>query len=176
VIIGIGTDLTEIARIRKLLDEPAMGLHFMQRVLTPTELETAETRQGRKPEYVAGRFAVKEACGEGAGVRHWLAGRVSGHRGYPRCRRSARMPGVIGGAGTLRTGARRGAPPPEHHPQRNHCRRLRRGGASLMPTAQQPPALSVAERVCRRSATTAGAFAVAEVSPDSINVKEPLAV
>jgi holo-[acyl-carrier protein] synthase len=67
VIIGIGTDLTEIARVRKLLEEPAIGLRFMQRVLTPAELEMAQARQGRKPEYVAGRFAAKEAVAKALG-------------------------------------------------------------------------------------------------------------
>jgi holo-[acyl-carrier protein] synthase len=37
------------------------------RVLTQTELETAQTRQGRKPEYVAARFAAKEAVVKGLG-------------------------------------------------------------------------------------------------------------
>lgn len=71
MIFGIGTDLTEIGRVKRLLGLPE-GERFMERVLTPAERELAVERKGRLAEFVAGRFAAKEAivkalgCGIGA--------------------------------------------------------------------------------------------------------------
>lgn len=45
MIIGIGTDLLDIARVRKILEQPAGG-RFLERVLTPRERELAEGKQG----------------------------------------------------------------------------------------------------------------------------------
>lgn len=73
MIIGIGTDLLDIARVRAILEQPA-GDRFMARVLTAQELQLAEARRGRQAEFVAGRFAAKEAvvkalgCGIGKEV------------------------------------------------------------------------------------------------------------
>ncbi|MFC5450732.1 holo-ACP synthase [Paenibacillus aestuarii] len=60
MIIGVGTDLLEIARVRKMLEGTA-GERFMERVLTPQERELAMQRRGRLAEFVSGRFAAKEA-------------------------------------------------------------------------------------------------------------------
>lgn len=76
MIIGIGHDLVELERIEGIL-KGRTGPLFVARVLTPTEIELAQSRHGdaltpRWIEYLAGRFAVKEAvvkalgCGIGA--------------------------------------------------------------------------------------------------------------
>lgn len=76
MIIGIGHDLVELERIEGIL-KGRTGPLFVSRVLTPAEIETAQSRYGdaltpRWIEYAAGRFAVKEAvvkalgCGIGA--------------------------------------------------------------------------------------------------------------
>jgi holo-[acyl-carrier protein] synthase len=58
MIVGIGIDLVEIARIEKLLAEP--GERARARVVTPLELERAA--RGREAETLAARFAAKEAA------------------------------------------------------------------------------------------------------------------
>jgi holo-[acyl-carrier protein] synthase len=63
---GIGMDLVEIARIRRILEEPHGG-RFVERVLTPEERECAASRAGRLAEFVAGRFAAKEAVAKALG-------------------------------------------------------------------------------------------------------------
>ncbi|WP_040949594.1 holo-ACP synthase [Gorillibacterium massiliense] len=74
MIIGIGTDLTEIDRVRSLLARPKVGERFLCRVLTVSERQAAEVKSQRLAEFVAGRFAAKEAvvkalgCGIGQAV------------------------------------------------------------------------------------------------------------
>ncbi len=54
---GIGTDITDISRIKKLMDEHS--LKFLNKVLSMEEIKIIK---GDSPEYfVAGRFAAKEA-------------------------------------------------------------------------------------------------------------------
>jgi holo-[acyl-carrier protein] synthase len=60
MIVGIGTDLVEIARMRKALEQ-STGTRFLERILTPRERELASKRKGRLAEFAAGRFAAKEA-------------------------------------------------------------------------------------------------------------------
>lgn len=73
MIIGVGTDLVEIARMRKML-EGLTAERFLERILTPQERVLAEQRRGRLAEFAAGRFAAKEAivkaigCGIGKQV------------------------------------------------------------------------------------------------------------
>jgi holo-[acyl-carrier protein] synthase len=52
MIIGIGTDIASIPRIAQAMQNPA----FINRILTP-----AEQNRELTPEYVAGRWAAKEA-------------------------------------------------------------------------------------------------------------------
>ena len=66
MIIGIGMDILEIPRMARILDQPTAE-RFLRRVLTPAELELAERRQARLAEYVAGRFAAKEAVAKALG-------------------------------------------------------------------------------------------------------------
>ncbi|MBQ6335348.1 MAG: holo-ACP synthase [Erysipelotrichaceae bacterium] len=57
MIIGIGTDIVEIERVKKAIS-PA----FMAKVLSKNELEkTYEMSEERKISFLAGRFAAKEA-------------------------------------------------------------------------------------------------------------------
>lgn len=72
VIIGVGHDLTDVPRVAEML-ESKLGERFMQRVLTPGERKIGAAYTGaRLHQYVAGRFAAKEAiaksfgCGIGA--------------------------------------------------------------------------------------------------------------
>jgi holo-[acyl-carrier protein] synthase len=76
MIIGIGTDLVGIERIARVL-QGRHGEMFLRRVLTKNELAMLETRSQqptRVNEFVAGRWAAKEAiakalgCGIGAMV------------------------------------------------------------------------------------------------------------
>ncbi|GAB6992302.1 holo-ACP synthase [Paenibacillus pini] len=66
MIYGIGNDVLEIKRLSLLLDGP-LGLKFMERVLTLEEREEAQTRGGKLTEFVAGRFAAKEAISKAFG-------------------------------------------------------------------------------------------------------------
>ncbi|MFC9711625.1 holo-ACP synthase [Paenibacillus sp. NPDC056933] len=66
MIYGIGNDVLEIGRMRKLLS----GRHaeaFMNRILTPAEREIANHRGKRMTEFVSGRFAAKEAVSKAFG-------------------------------------------------------------------------------------------------------------
>lgn len=55
--IGIGTDIIEISRVRKSLNDA-----FLRKVLSPYEIRLCVNfRTERIIEYVAGRFAAKEA-------------------------------------------------------------------------------------------------------------------
>ena len=57
MISGIGTDIVEIERVRKVISES-----FMARVLSNEELERTKTMsENRKIQFLAGRFAAKEA-------------------------------------------------------------------------------------------------------------------
>ena len=68
MIVGIGVDIVEIARVDKLIRE--FGGRFARRVLTDDELLEFERRK-RSSSYLATRFAAKEAvakaCGTGIG-------------------------------------------------------------------------------------------------------------
>ena len=59
MIVGLGVDLVEVARIRRAMLDP----RFIERILTPNERSEALT-----PERVAGRWAAKEAVAKAVGV------------------------------------------------------------------------------------------------------------
>ena len=67
MIIGIGTDIVELARLEKAIERG--GDAFLKRVYTARELEAGRSRL----EYLGGRWAAKEAaakalgCGIGSG-------------------------------------------------------------------------------------------------------------
>jgi holo-[acyl-carrier protein] synthase len=68
MIIGIGSDITDVRRIAKVIDRH--GQRFIDRVFTPIERAKADKRRNRVETY-AKRFAAKEACAKalGAGLR-----------------------------------------------------------------------------------------------------------
>jgi holo-[acyl-carrier protein] synthase len=76
MIVGIGTDVVEVERIRHSLEHPLTGARFRERVFTPVEVEYC-TRRPHSAESFAARFAAKEAVmkalgrgfGEGIGWR-----------------------------------------------------------------------------------------------------------
>ncbi|EES42321.1 holo-[acyl-carrier-protein] synthase [Staphylococcus caprae M23864:W1] len=67
MIYGIGIDLIEIERIEKVLHKQSK---IIERVLTPDEKAKFEkfTHEKRKIEFLAGRFAVKEAFSKALGT------------------------------------------------------------------------------------------------------------
>jgi holo-[acyl-carrier protein] synthase len=68
MILGIGSDITDVRRIAKVIERH--GDRFLDRVFTPTERARAECRKNRVETY-AKRFAAKEACAKalGTGIR-----------------------------------------------------------------------------------------------------------
>ncbi|MFD1706959.1 holo-ACP synthase [Siminovitchia sediminis] len=66
MILGIGLDLVEIERIEKLRKRQ---MRFPERVLTEGERQVYETLpENRKTEFLAGRFAAKEAYAKALGT------------------------------------------------------------------------------------------------------------
>jgi holo-[acyl-carrier protein] synthase len=65
MIIGIGSDITDVRRIAKVIDRH--GQRFLDRVFTPVERAKAEKRRNRVETY-AKRFAAKEACAKALGT------------------------------------------------------------------------------------------------------------
>ncbi|WP_106770015.1 holo-ACP synthase [Paenibacillus faecalis] len=66
MIYGIGHDVLEMRRVALLLGGP-YGQKFIERVLTKTEQALAENKGGSRTEFVAGRFAAKEAVSKAFG-------------------------------------------------------------------------------------------------------------
>ncbi|GGE34373.1 holo-[acyl-carrier-protein] synthase [Pullulanibacillus camelliae] len=66
MIIGTGLDLVELQRMEKLIT----NAKFVERILTDTEQEQfyQKTSERRKVEYLAGRFAAKEAYAKATGL------------------------------------------------------------------------------------------------------------
>jgi len=87
LIVGIGSDLSDIRRIQKSLDR--FGERFTNRVFTEIERTRSEAKPDRAASY-AKRFAAKEACAKalGTGVPrrgvHWAdMGVVNQRSGRP---------------------------------------------------------------------------------------------
>ena len=74
MIYGIGSDIVDIARIRKILQQH--GARFIQRCFTPAEQAQAQQRTDDHAiaAFYAKRFAAKEACAKalGTGFRNGL--------------------------------------------------------------------------------------------------------
>jgi holo-[acyl-carrier protein] synthase len=72
MIIAIGTDIVEIARIAKVLERQAE--RFAERILCPSELDQYASR-GHPVAFVATRFAAKEAIAKalGSGIGHGVS-------------------------------------------------------------------------------------------------------
>ncbi|QJC51019.1 holo-ACP synthase [Paenibacillus albicereus] len=102
MIAGIGHDLCDISRVERMLAGEA-GPRFLRRILTEEELDLASALGGRRQaEFVAGRFAAKEAavkalgCGIGASAGFRDVAILRGPSGRPICRLSARSAAVLG--------------------------------------------------------------------------------
>lgn len=57
--ISCGTDIIEIKRIKESIED--LGVRFLQRVYTDTEIEYCESKNKQKYQHYAARFATKEA-------------------------------------------------------------------------------------------------------------------
>lgn len=64
MILGVGTDIVEIRRIKKAMEN---NEKFLEKIFTTIELEYLKSRNLRA-EYVAGRFAAKEAVAKALGT------------------------------------------------------------------------------------------------------------
>lgn len=67
MIVGIGVDIIELERIEQAVSERA---RFVERILSPAEIEAYHQKKTRrrKIEFLAGRFAAKEAFAKAAGT------------------------------------------------------------------------------------------------------------
>src|SRR5471032_2761635 len=65
MILGLGSDLCDIRRIEKTLEQH--GERFIARIYTEIERARSEARAGRAASY-AKRFAAKEACAKALGT------------------------------------------------------------------------------------------------------------
>ena len=72
MVIGIGTDIVEIARIADVLDR--QGDAFVQRILTHSEQKQYQASK-QKAAFLAKRFAAKEAVAKalGTGIGHGVS-------------------------------------------------------------------------------------------------------
>ncbi|WP_091738160.1 holo-ACP synthase [Phenylobacterium immobile] len=77
MILGIGSDLSDIRRVQASLDR--FGERFTNRVYTDLERARSERKTDRAASY-AKRFAAKEACAKalGTGIRHGVFWRDMG--------------------------------------------------------------------------------------------------
>jgi holo-[acyl-carrier protein] synthase len=77
MIIGLGSDLIDIRRIERTIEQH--GERFLNRIFTPVERERSERRAARAASY-AKRFAAKEACAKalGTGLRQGVFWRDMG--------------------------------------------------------------------------------------------------
>ncbi len=65
-LLGVGVDLVEISRLEASLRRT--GYAFLRKVYTPAELEAAPPREPRRIQYLAARWAAKEALSKALGT------------------------------------------------------------------------------------------------------------
>ena len=92
MILGIGSDITDIRRIEKVIERH--GERFLSRIFTDVERAKAE-RRARSVETYAKRFAAKEACAKalGTGMRAGVFWRDMGVVNLPSGRPTMRLTG-----------------------------------------------------------------------------------
>ena len=92
MILGIGSDITDVTRIAKVIERH--GDRFLERVFTSIERSKAETRKNRVETY-AKRFAAKEACAKalGTGIRSGVWWRDMGVVNLPSGRPTVELSG-----------------------------------------------------------------------------------
>lgn len=67
MVLGIGNDITEVARIGRLYEKN--GITFLFTILSQDEIAMVERRNGKgRAEFIAGRWAAKEALGKALGT------------------------------------------------------------------------------------------------------------
>ena len=57
-----GTDIIEIERIKKSMEDETIGKAFIRRVYTQNEIAYCESKKAQKYQHYAARFAAKEAA------------------------------------------------------------------------------------------------------------------
>ncbi|MCC6948328.1 MAG: holo-ACP synthase [Bradyrhizobiaceae bacterium] len=92
MIIGMGSDITDIRRIEKVIGRH--GERFLERIFTDAERARAERRANRVATY-AKRFAAKEACAKalGTGMRRGVWWRDMGVINLPSGRPTMELKG-----------------------------------------------------------------------------------
>jgi len=92
MILGIGSDITDIRRIEKVIERH--GERFLARIFTNTERARAE-RRAKSVETYAKRFAAKEACAKalGTGMRAGVWWRDMGVVNLPSGRPTMKLTG-----------------------------------------------------------------------------------
>ena len=92
MIVGIGSDLTDIRRIEQTLER--YGARFVERCFTEVERRRSDDRAGRAASY-AKRFAAKEACAKalGTGLRRGVFWRDMGVINLPSGQPTMRLTG-----------------------------------------------------------------------------------
>lgn len=104
-IVGHGIDLVDVPRIERMLAEH--GARFRERCFTPSELAAAQS-SGREAEFLAGRFAMKEAVLKALGTGWsrgiaWTDVEVApDNAGRPKVKLSGRAAAFAGGLGVAR--------------------------------------------------------------------------
>lgn len=83
MLIGIGTDIVDVPRIKHSFDE--YGDRFLNRVFTPTEIAYCDHFGDTRFLHYAARFAAKEAFSKaiGTGMREGMAFKLVGIRNEP---------------------------------------------------------------------------------------------
>jgi len=67
VILGIGVDIVELRRIKKIIEDEGKKESFLNKLFNDEEIEYFKSRNF-KVEYIAGRFAAKEAVSKALGT------------------------------------------------------------------------------------------------------------
>ena len=70
MIVSVGVDMVEVRRIKRALEDGAIGRKFRARVYTEQEIRYCERKRRGRYESYAGRFAAKEAVMKALG-RGW---------------------------------------------------------------------------------------------------------
>ena len=115
MILGIGSDITDVRRIAKVIDRH--GERFLDRVFTATERARAERKKDRIETY-AKRFAAKEACAKalGTGMRGGVWWRDMGVVNLPSGRPTMQLTGgALHRLQALTPARLRGPHRPHHH-------------------------------------------------------------
>ena len=96
MIVGIGTDMMEIARIEQSIAR--FGKQFLERVYTPGEIAYCQHKKKTSSESFAARFAAKEAAAKalGTGISRGVSWREFEVRRFPGCRPEMHLSGRAG--------------------------------------------------------------------------------